>query len=1400
MDFDRSAVRHQLAVAAWDSGQYDVFVRTDDGDIEHYWSAGEGVMFGPERLGGRFDSDPVVQSAFDGVETRLHLLGRVGIRIVDWSWPSQPPGWLGAPSVQTLPGYCLRELSAISTGLLNVYSFGIEGALRQWGYSSDGWHGPHVLGDLSGGSTPAAVRRHEGLLDVFGVNGGLIHFGWDDTEGLWRSEFRGGENITGPVTAASYERDRLDVFALRSDGVPVHWGWNGARWFDAEARLDMGGLTATGDLQLVEFGLNRLTLFARTSNGRLTEWTFESPDHWSGPHDVGDGGTPFAAWSIEDDQLHVLQRRADGGFTHDFWVNEPGHGMGDPVYGTWESEGLDLAEPAPPPVAFSPAPVDPDLLLVRPRDLVLLGVRWDGFQVQAAPGAAAELAAGPGALTVLFPPQHLAEEVVAASGPVAPGVDPATTGGFPSWRAALSGASRVVVDLDDGRPVPLTAEGILDGLRRGRVRPADGVLDRATAVEIPYGLLLSPHADSGVACGHPADVVEAAGGAVGLWQARLSADGTAAGSPAGLVLRPLAADAADPFPVPLTGGARTRILIEEPTARIDRLTLSTLGGGLTVAGAWPGFSWAHVATLGRDQRVRVTVEGVLYPFGHRAEYVELTERVFESTADGAIAHLRKSTSLRVTEPVRREPADAAVRAAFPFAEVEIGRLQVEGIDLPQWTRKVLPSPERENLELFRDVQLGPQADSLYEALYGDMGPGGGIPPTEDLAAGLTDDAGEPLDPDNPFVRGDPETILTRALAAAQYLELRAQIDRIGTQLAALAFGGTAPVDVFFTPHLNGQPLPFPVRLAGRLGDLHVELPLIFVADIDRPVGLLTPQFRSLTDFEILGELAAAYLADADDGVVDVGSTPIDLVRAPVPQPADVCQVRRLHVVGVPHDDGFRARLGAPPAADEGDVPPPQRWGFDADLPAVRALLGGDQPPLRLALSRALLQSAPDPQIAFQVPQGLPALATTFATHTGRSGGICAPDIVADGISRTHGPVNVAGMLARTAGALDPKKILSDGATLLGFPLSDLISSADLSTPPQILTVQQPGGPPKVTMNWTGVKLHTDGGPFVTRPDSTVDVERRAGCRRAEGDLHADRRGAGAARPGAARRRSDAGATAAGLVRPDRLRTGRRPRPDAGRARRRRRLLRAAEAARKASAGRRPRRLRPAHRRRAGRRVRLLQPGRSGCHRRRVPVDRPGAQGRSSTCRSTGGRSASGWPSPAGRSRSISCVLLFGGGGYVDILIDRTGLRRLEIDLEFGASLSMNFVVARGEVHALGGIRMVKNGDQFAWSGYLRFGGSLSVFGLVTVSVELTVTLTYVADEHTERLTGRATLVLEIDLTLFSESVELDAGDWELIGGSSARRELDSPLRLAGPGDGVPEQWRRYRAAFAKGTV
>src|SRR5262249_4041848 len=91
---------------------------------------------------------------------------------------------------------------------------------------------------------------------------------------------------------------------------------------------------------------------------------------------------------------------------------------------------------------------------------------------------------------------------------------------------------------------------------------------------------------------------------------------------------------------------------------IDRLMLSCRGGWLRARGEWDGPSsfnlsqWQHVATQGRDHFVRTVHEGFLFPFGHRAAHITVTERVIEANLAGRVAVLRRRHFVVVREPVR----------------------------------------------------------------------------------------------------------------------------------------------------------------------------------------------------------------------------------------------------------------------------------------------------------------------------------------------------------------------------------------------------------------------------------------------------------------------------------------------------------------------------------------------------------------------------------------------------------------------------------------------------------------------------------------------------------------------------------------------------------------------------
>jgi hypothetical protein len=107
----------------------------------------------------------------------------------------------------------------------------------------------------------------------------------------------------------------------------------------------------------------------------------------------------------------------------------------------------------------------------------------------------------------------------------------------------------------------------------------------------------------------------------------------------------------------------------------SRLMLSALGGWLTSRGRWsplPNYfveaggdiallpqsldlgEWSHIATQGRDQYVRIVYEGFLYPFGHRASLVKVTERKVVPPDGGVVtsptAYLKQHMYIVVREP------------------------------------------------------------------------------------------------------------------------------------------------------------------------------------------------------------------------------------------------------------------------------------------------------------------------------------------------------------------------------------------------------------------------------------------------------------------------------------------------------------------------------------------------------------------------------------------------------------------------------------------------------------------------------------------------------------------------------------------------------------------------------
>lgn len=124
---------------------------------------------------------------------------------------------------------------------------------------------------------------------------------------------------------------------------------------------------------------------------------------------------------------------------------------------------------------------------------------------------------------------------------------------------------------------------------------------------------------------------------------------------------------------------------ERNSIQANRLMLSSLGAWLDLQGDWTLLSgskyslesWTHRAIMGRDTFVRVVYKGYLFPFGHRASQIFVTERRVEN----GIAYLLLYEFVVVREPEKQYPKDSQglddesiEGRRFPFRSVRIKTL------------------------------------------------------------------------------------------------------------------------------------------------------------------------------------------------------------------------------------------------------------------------------------------------------------------------------------------------------------------------------------------------------------------------------------------------------------------------------------------------------------------------------------------------------------------------------------------------------------------------------------------------------------------------------------------------------------------------------------------------------
>jgi len=169
--------------------------------------------------------------------------------------------------------------------------------------------------------------------------------------------------------------------------------------------------------------------------------------------------------------------------------------------------------------------------------------------------------------------------------------------------------------------------------------------------------------------------------------------------------------------------------------------------------------------------------------------------------------------------------------------------------------------------------------------------------------------------------------------------------------------------------------------------------------------------------------------------------------------------------------------------------------------------------------------------------------------------------------------------------------------------------------------------------------------------------------------------------------------------------------------------------------------------------------------------------------------------------TISC---FGGGGYFMMITTLKGLKSIEAAFEFGAAMSLNIGVASGGVSVMGGIyykfelieKAITTGaddevmEEIGSStivGYLRINGHLSILGIISISMEFYLAFIAVfSDGKVQKLEGVATVKVKVEVLFFSKTVKV-----------TVRRELkgaDADPKFIEMID--EDDWQEYCMAFA----
>ncbi len=151
--------------------------------------------------------------------------------------------------------------------------------------------------------------------------------------------------------------------------------------------------------------------------------------------------------------------------------------------------------------------------------------------------------------------------------------------------------------------------------------------------------------------------------------------------------------------------------------------------------------------------------------------------------------------------------------------------------------------------------------------------------------------------------------------------------------------------------------------------------------------------------------------------------------------------------------------------------------------------------------------------------------------------------------------------------------------------------------------------------------------------------------------------------------------------------------------------------------------------------------------------------------------------------------IFGGGGFLQILLGLDGVQLLQGALEFGVCASVSIGPLQGSGFVVAGIYFRISSNQSEVCGFVHAHGHMDIFGIISMDVDLYVAICYAKDSAGNSVvTGIATFSVSISIAFFSETFTMQA-QYTFAGSGSSPSQVQSnddaeALMLDGPSDSI----------------